>query len=47
MMGMVKGRFMISPKTCVISSFADLGTTDATWTGFMHKVQATFLGRMT
>jgi hypothetical protein len=47
MMSMAKGPFMISPKTCVISSLADLGTNDATWSGFMHKVQASFMGRMT
>jgi hypothetical protein len=47
MMSMIKGKFMISPKTCVISTLADLGTADDTWTGFMHKVQASFMGIMT
>ena len=46
MMEMEKGPFMISPKDCVISSLADLGQSDTTWTGFMHKVQASYLAKM-
>jgi 17beta-estradiol 17-dehydrogenase / very-long-chain 3-oxoacyl-CoA reductase len=47
MMSMMKGKFMISPRTCVLSSLADLGTADYTWSGFMHKVQASFFETMT
>lgn len=43
---MKKGKFMITPQDCVISSLADLGHFDTTWTGFMHKVQATYFQRM-
>lgn len=46
MMKMKKGPFMISPQDCVISSLADLGKVDTTFTGFMHKVQASFLEQM-
>ena len=33
-----KGPWMISPTDCVISSLGDLGKTDATFTGFKHKM---------
>lgn len=42
MMGMKKGKQMITPKDCAISSLADLGKSDATWTGFKHKLQGSF-----
>lgn len=42
---MRKGKFMITPKDCVVSSLADLGKFDTTWTGFMHKVQAAYFQR--
>lgn len=45
MMGMKKGPFMITPQDCVISSLADLGHFDTTWTGFRHKMQAAFFSR--
>lgn len=47
MMEMKKGKFMITPKDCVISSLADLGVADTTWTGFLHKVQASFFNNFT
>lgn len=42
MMAMNKGKFMITPKDCVLSSLADLGKTDTTYTGLMHKIQASY-----
>lgn len=42
MMKMLRGKFMITPEDCVISTLADLGKTDTTYTGFMHKVQGGF-----
>lgn len=42
MMSNSKGKFMITAKDCVVSSLADLGKTDTTWTGFMHKVQGAY-----
>ena len=38
MMKMKKGPFMISPTDCAISTLADLGKTESTWTGFRHKL---------
>ncbi len=42
MMSMKKSKFMITPKDCVLSSLADLGKSETTWTGFLHKVQASY-----
>lgn len=46
MMSMKKGKFMITPKDCVVSSLGDLGEVDATWTGFMHKIQGAYFVRV-
>jgi len=45
MLKMMKGKFIITPKDCVISTLADLGKYDTTWTGFKHKMQGAYLGR--
>ena len=47
MMDMKKGVYMITPQDCVVSSLADLGVADVTWTGFKHKVQASFFEQFT
>lgn len=38
MLRMLKSKFIITPKDCVLSSLADLGNADTSWSGFMHKV---------
>ena len=43
---MHKGKFMITPKECALSTLADLGNADTTFTGFMHKVQGSFFASM-
>lgn len=47
MMKMGKGPLMITPEECVRSSLADLGKTDTSYTGFLHKLGATIFGQKT
>lgn len=47
MLSMQKSKYIITPKDCAFSSLADLGTTDESWSGFRHKVQASILERLT
>lgn len=47
MLSMKKSRYIITPKDCAFSSLADVGSSDESWSGFLHKVQASIMERLT
>lgn len=47
MMGMRKSGGMITPTDCAVSTLADLGKTDTTFSGFNHKVSGSFFNLKT
>ena len=40
---MHRGPWMISPEECVLSTLADLGKADTTFSGYKHKLQGAFM----